>query len=212
MSDDGHPAKIDADTEDLNSRLAGRLLRLDNADAELSARDVQALSLRTAGVLVPIVNRPGSPTVLLTLRSQTLTHHAGQIAFPGGRAEPADVDIVATALRETCEETGIDATFITPVGRLEPVESITRFLMIPVVAVVEPGFVPRPNPGEVAAIFEVPLSFVIDPVNHARKSGIFAGVQREFYSLTYGDYDIWGATARILVNLAQRINGVPDLM
>ncbi len=163
--------------------------------------------LRPASVLVPIVARADGPSVLLTVRSASLSKHAGQIAFPGGRIEPDDADVVAAALRETWEETGIDASFITPVGALEPVESVTGFLMFPIVAIVREGFTPRANPGEVASMFEVPLAFVTDKANQIRKTGTFAGLSRDYYSIPFDAYDIWGATARILVDLGQRLWG-----
>lgn len=193
------------DLRDLQTWLAPRLLPLNDSRAAPLTRAAAPRGLRPAGVLVPIVDRPGAPTVLLTLRAKSLTRHAGQIAFPGGRVDPDDTDIVATALRETREETGIDATFITPIGSLEPVESVTGFLMFPVVAIVREGFAPVANPGEVDAIFEAPLAFVTDAANQVRKSGTFAGVAREYYSIGFEDYDIWGATARILVNLSRRL-------
>ncbi len=167
--------------------------------------------LQPAGVLVPIVARADAPSILLTVRSQTLAKHAGQIAFPGGRVDPGDADVVATALRETWEETGIDRAFITPVGALAPVESVTGFLMFPVVAVVHEGFAAAPNPGEVASIFEAPLAFVTDAANQIRKTDTFAGRQRDYYSIPYDTHDIWGATARILVDLGRRLWGPPGL-
>jgi 8-oxo-dGTP pyrophosphatase MutT (NUDIX family) len=186
-----------------NHRLAERLVPLD----EMRQAPDEASRLRAAGVLVPVVERPEGPTLLLTLRSQLLSKHAGQIAFPGGRVDPGDADVVETALRETREETGIDAAFVTPLGGLEPIESITGFLMFPTVARVREGFSVIANPGEVDAIFEVPFAFVMDATNHVRKSGTFAGVSRDYYSIAYGEYDIWGATARILVDLSRRLHG-----
>ena len=185
------------------ARLSEHLLPLSHMR---SAPDIQGASrARTAGVLVPIVERPAGPMLLLTLRAKSLSQHAGQIAFPGGRVDPGDADVVETALRETREETGIDRSFITPLGGLDAVESVTEFLMFPVVARVREGFATVANPAEVEAIFEVPFAFVMDTANHVRKSGTFAGVARDYYSITYGDYDIWGATARILVNLSRRL-------
>ena len=194
-------------SRDLPAWLSPRLLSLGEIRAVAAVDDAHLRRLRPAGVLVPIVDRPEAPSVLLTLRSQSLTKHAGQIAFPGGRTDADDADIVATALRETREETGIDGAFITPVGGLEPVESVTGFLMFPVVAIVREGFTAVANPGEVDAIFEVPLAVVTDPANQIAKSGTFAGVARDYYSIAFGAYDIWGATARILVNLGRRLAG-----
>jgi 8-oxo-dGTP pyrophosphatase MutT (NUDIX family) len=191
--------------EALSVRLSERLVPL----SQMRQAPDAASRPRSAGVLVPIVDRPAGPSLLLTLRSQSLKRHAGQIAFPGGRVDPGDADLVETALRETREETGIDGAFITPLGGLEPIESITGFLMFPTVAWVREGFEAVANPGEVDAIFEVPFVFVMDTANHVRKSGTFAGAARDYYSITYGDYDIWGATARILVNLSRRLHGAP---
>jgi 8-oxo-dGTP pyrophosphatase MutT (NUDIX family) len=162
--------------------------------------------LPIAAVLVPVIDRPAGPSLLLTQRSGELRQHAGQIAFPGGRVDPEDADIVAAALRETWEETGISAEFVTPLGGIEPVESVTGYLIFPVIGRVREGFTPLPNTREVDAIFEVPLDFVLDPTNQVFKSASFAGKVREFYSIVYGPHDIWGATARILVNLTGRLN------
>ncbi len=179
--------------------LAGRLLPLPAGRADVASR------LRPAAVLVPIVARPDAPTVLLTVRAKTLSKHAGQIAFPGGQVDPDDADVVATALRETWEETGIGHDLITPVGALPPVESVTGFLMHPIVGIVDEGFTAMPSPGEVASIFEVPLAFVTDATNQIQKSGTFAGRARDYYSIPFDTYDIWGATARILVDLGRHL-------
>lgn len=169
-------------------------------------------NLPAAGVMIPIVDRATGPTLLFTIRSKTLSKHAGQISFPGGRVDDRDADIVATALRECWEETGITADFVMPIGGVEPVESITGFLMVPTVAIIREGFTALANPGEVDTIFEVPFTFVTDPANHTIKSGTISGATREFYSIVWKQYDIWGATARILVNLSQHLtSGTHDL-
>ncbi len=190
---------VPAARPDLEAWLSSRLLPLPRAGIAVEPR------LRPAGVLVPIVARPDAPSVLLTVRSKTLSKHAGQIAFPGGQVEPGDADVVATALRETWEETGIGHEFITPVGALEPVESVTGFQMFPIVAVVREGFTTATNPSEVEAMFEVPLAFVTDDKNQIRKTGTFGGLPRDYYSIPFDSYDIWGATARILVDLGLRL-------
>ena len=130
-----------------------------------------------AAVLVPLVDRPGGMTVLLTQRTDHLQSHAGQISFPGGRVEEHDLTPEDTALRETEEEIGL------PRARVELV----------------------PDPGEVAEVFELPLEFALDPANHKFETRIRGGVEQQFYVLPYEDYYIWGLTARLLVNLAEAI-------
>ena len=177
--------------------------RLPAPDSVLPGDEIQPQ--RPAAVLIPIVDRAGGATVLLTVRSAGLKRHAGQISFPGGRVDPSDAGMTAAALRETHEETGITPDFVTPVGRLEAVESITGFLMFPIVGVVREGFTPRANPGEVDEIFEAPLAFLMDPANRREETMEIAGRTRSFWRIPFGRYDIWGATARILVNLSLRL-------
>ena len=177
--------------------------RLPAPDAVLPGDEVEPQ--RPAAVLIPVVARPDGATILLTVRSSGLKRHAGQISFPGGRVDAGDASLVAAALRETEEETGITPNFITPVGRLEATESITGFLMFPIVGVVREGFMPRANPGEVDEIFEVPFAFVMDPGNHREETAMIAGQERRYWRIPFGRYDIWGATARILVNLSLRL-------
>jgi len=158
---------------------------------------------REAAVLVPIVAHPSEPaTVLLTRRADGLPEHAGQIAFPGGAIEPRDRHPEAAALRETHEEVGLDPAHIEPLGRLDPYETITGYRIAPVVALVTPPLDIRPDPREVAEVFEVPLDFVIDPANHQCHHHR-AGEGRRFYAIVYKDYYIWGATAHMLVNLSE---------
>lgn len=169
-------------------------------------REVDAAPLlRPAAVLVPIVDRPGGPTVLLTRRSPHLSSHAGQVAFPGGRIDDTDDGPVGAALRETEEETGITADFITPVGLLDPYETGSGFVIVPVVAVLREGCTPRANPGEVDEIFEVPLSFLMDTANHQRHSGVWQGRERRYYAMPFDGHNIWGATAGMIVNLRERL-------
>jgi len=176
-------------------------------DHELNPGIIPAGDLRAAAVLVPLVDRPGGLTVLLTQRTAHLAHHAGQIAFPGGRVEEADADEIATALRETEEEIGLTGPCIETVGRLDRYVTRTGFTVIPVVALVHPPFTLALAPDEVADAFEVPLSFILDPANRHKEGAEFQGVMRHFYVFRYGERNIWGATAGMLVNLAETLSG-----
>jgi len=161
---------------------------------------------RPAAVLVPLVARPEGLTVLLTRRTDHLHHHAGQISFPGGRIEADDPSPEDAALRETQEEVGLARSHVELLGRLDIYRTGTGFEITPVVGWVTPPFELSPDRFEVAEIFEVPLSFVADSRNHERHSREFNGSKRHFYVLPYGGYYIWGATAGMLVNLAQRLS------
>ncbi len=162
-----------------------------------------------AAVLIALVPRD-EITVLLTQRTDHLTDHPGQISFPGGRAEPGDADAVATALREAHEEIGLAPTYVDVIGALPTYTTGTGFIVTPVVAIVRPGFAVQADPFEVAEVFEVPLSFLMNPANHRRHSIEVTGVSREFLSMPWDGSDeqgqprryfIWGATAAMLRNL-----------
>ena len=156
-----------------------------------------------AAVLVPIVLH-ARPTVLLTERTQSLSTHSGQIAFPGGRTDPHDRDAVATALREAQEEVGLAPAGVEVLGRLPIYATSTSFIVTPVVALVQPGMVLHPNPDEVADVFEVPLDFLLNPAHHHHHVMQWQGQQREWLSMPYDDGRhtrfIWGATAGMLRN------------
>ncbi len=158
-------------------------------------------ALREAAVLVPLVDRAEELTVIFTQRTATLSAHAGQISFPGGRMEPEDGSPEETALRETAEEIGLERGRIEIVGRLDTYVTRTGFRVTPVVGVVTPPFILTPDPIEVAEVFEVPLSFILDPANPERHSREFLGKPRWFYAFPYPQRYIWGATAGMLVNL-----------
>jgi 8-oxo-dGTP pyrophosphatase MutT (NUDIX family) len=160
-------------------------------------------ALRAAAVLVPLVERDGGMTVLLTQRTAHLTAHAGQISFPGGRIEEHDADPVAAALRETEEEVGLSRERVSIVGRLDDYVTGTGFEIAPMVGLVAPPFELTIDPFEVAEAFEVPLSYVLDRRNHQRVERESAGRRRIFFVLPYEGRNIWGATAGILVNLAE---------
>lgn len=156
-----------------------------------------------AAVLVPLVARP-EPTLLLTLRTSHLSSHSGQIAFPGGKVDETDADVVDAALREAEEEVGLTRDFVRVLGTLPIYTTGTAFIITPVVAWVQPGFMLAPNAGEVADVFEVPLSFILNPANHRRHAFEFEGVRREWFSMPWQDGAteryIWGATAGMLRN------------
>jgi 8-oxo-dGTP pyrophosphatase MutT (NUDIX family) len=163
-----------------------------------------------AAVLVPLVNRPDGLTVLFTERSADLPDHPGQISFPGGRAESSDADATATALREAHEEIGLEPFEIEVLGSLPTYTTSTGFIVTPVVGLVQPGASLRPDPFEVAEVFEVPLAWLMNPANHQRHAVEVAGATRRFFSIPWQGIDangasrryfIWGATAAMLRNL-----------
>jgi len=164
---------------------------------------LEAVRLRDAAVLVPLVDYPYGLTVLLTQRADHLSAHAGQVAFPGGRVEESDADPVAAALRETEEEIGLSRDHVEPIGQLDRYVTRTGFMVTPVVAFVHPPFTLALDRREVADAFEVPLDFILDPANAKRHEAEFRGVMRNFYVFSYRDRHIWGATAGMLVNLAE---------
>ena len=163
-------------------------------------------SLTKAAVLVPIVTHDHGLTVLLTRRTDHLHDHAGQVSFPGGRLEAADRDSEDAALRETEEEIGLDRSHIRTVGRLDTYVTRTGFEVTPLVGLVAPPFALAPDDFEVAEVFEVPLTFFLDPSNRQVQSQIYQGVERFFFAYPYGDYFIWGATAGMLVNLTELLD------
>jgi 8-oxo-dGTP pyrophosphatase MutT (NUDIX family) len=157
-----------------------------------------------AAVLVPI--RLGdTPSLLLTLRADGLPTHAGQISFPGGRFQGGDGSFLETALRETEEETGIGRVHVEVAGFLDPYRTVTGYTVIPAVGFLKEGFAVSRNAREVAEIFEVPLSSVLDPGNHCLEQAKRNGVVRTFHVIRHGERRIWGATAGMIVNLAARL-------
>lgn len=161
---------------------------------------------RAASVLVPIVER-AELMVLMTLRTAHLPSHAGQISFPGGKAEAGDATPLDTALREAHEEIGLDRRFVEPLGFLDCYRTGTGYRITPAVAAVSPGFTLSPDPHEVAEVFEVPLAFLFDAANHQLHARVLAGRERRFHAIPFGERFIWGATAGIIKNMHARFLG-----
>jgi 8-oxo-dGTP pyrophosphatase MutT (NUDIX family) len=157
-----------------------------------------------AGVLIALVNRGDNVHVVFTQRTEHLSDHGGQISFPGGRAEESDAGIIDTALRETEEEIGLPRQQVEVLGTLPDYHTVTGYRVTPVVGWVEPPVSFKPDPFEVADVFEVPLSFFLDAANHQRHSLMRDGVERFYYAMPYNGRYIWGATAGMLVTL-QRV-------
>lgn len=166
---------------------------------------VETLKLRDAAVLIPVIDDGEDARVLLTQRTATLRKHSGQVAFPGGAIDPGDDTPERAALRETEEEIGLNRRFVETVGRLPIYMAMSGFRITPVLAVVEPGFELTLNPTEVDAVFEVPLSFLMNPRHHGRGRATWQGSERQFYRMPYGERNIWGITAGIIRMLYERL-------
>jgi 8-oxo-dGTP pyrophosphatase MutT (NUDIX family) len=158
-----------------------------------------------SAVLVPLVDRAAGPSILLTVRSAALRQHAGQISFPGGRLDARDSDPLATALRETYEEIGVAAEYIEPLGFLPDHLVLSGFRITPVVAWLRPGFVLRVDSAEVAEVFEVPLTHVLDMSNYQPVRRSLRGFEVETHDLPFGPHVIWGATAGMLHSLRELV-------
>ncbi|MFY9640253.1 MAG: CoA pyrophosphatase [Rhodomicrobium sp.] len=166
---------------------------------------VPAGSWKTAAVLVPVMAREPEVTVLFTLRTSHLAAHSGQISFPGGKIEEGDLTPVEAAIREAQEEVGIPPELVAPLSLLDLHNTGTGFRIIPVLSLVDPGFDPVPHPEEVAEVFEVPLSFLMEEQNHRRHLREWNGRNILFYAIQFEQRFIWGATAAILRNLYERL-------
>ena len=154
---------------------------------------------KPAAVLLLVVNHPGDPTVVFTQRTAHLADHAGQISFPGGRCDEGDCDPEDTALREAEEEVGVPRDRIEILGRLPEYHTSTGYRVTPIVGWAEPPLTYRPDPHEVADVFEVPLAFLLDSGNHRYESAFYKGRMRKYWAMPYGERFIWGATAGMLV-------------
>jgi 8-oxo-dGTP pyrophosphatase MutT (NUDIX family) len=163
--------------------------------------------LRPAGVLVAVdATRDGAPRVILTKRASALRHHPGQVAFPGGKVDRGDDGPVGAALRESQEEIGLPRDLVEVLGTLPAHRTVTGFEVTPVLALVTRPFIPVPEPGEVDEVFAVPLAHVIDPAAYLIEGRIWRGQRRRYYAVPWGPYYVWGATARILRGLADRMS------
>ncbi|HEX2590412.1 MAG TPA: CoA pyrophosphatase [Rhizomicrobium sp.] len=173
-------------------------------DLNPATKPTEARKLTPAAVLLPIVARR-EPTILFTQRTETLSKHAGQVSFPGGRADDTDVSLVQTALRETQEETGIDPAFVTVAGFLDSYETGTGYAILPVVGMLTEGFALNPHADEVAEIFEVPIAWLLEEANKEIGEREWQGRMRRYHAWRYEGHYIWGATAAMLVNFNERL-------
>ena len=199
------------DVAELRTRLAGRDGTVPSVPADALAApatsddmaDLATGPTKPAAVLVPIIHGP-EPGILLTKRTATLSSHAGQVAFPGGRIDPGE-DALAAALREAEEEIGLPRRLVEVTGRLPDYMTGTGFQITPVVGLVAPGFVPAPSAAEVEEVFVLPLSVLLDPAAPEKRRAVWKGREREFWVWPHTRHYIWGATAAILVHLAHRL-------
>jgi 8-oxo-dGTP pyrophosphatase MutT (NUDIX family) len=178
----------------------------------LRAQIAVGAPLRAAAVLCPVVDRGGELRVILTRRADHLHAHAGQVAFPGGKRDPSDASLADAALREAEEEIGLPRAMVRLLGEIDGHETGTGFAITPFVGLVDSAFVARPDPGEVAEVFEPPLAFLMDPANRMRETHEWKGVARQFYAIPWEGRYIWGATARMLVGLALRMEAARALV
>lgn len=194
-------------TPDLPNILADALSKTGSASSDFDLNpDVElpaGRKLTPAAVLVAFRAETGN--LILTKRSARLKHHPGQIAFAGGKQDPTDPTLAAAALREAHEEIGLNPAQVQVIGDMPAHETVTSFAVTPIIAMVQGDFTPVPEAGEVSEVFEVPFAHVTNPANFVVQSRRWQGRQRHFYTAPYGPYYIWGATARILRALAERL-------
>lgn len=172
------------------------------------ANDMRAMLTEVgtpAAVLIAITDR-ADPGVILTQRPDTMRHHAGQVAFPGGRVDPGDVDVIDAALREAEEEIALSRTDAHIIGTLDTYRTITGYDIAPVLSVIPPDLPLEPHHREVAAVFEVPLAYLFDRTNWTEERVMFDGAERRYLQSLWGERRIWGATAAMLANLGARLN------
>ncbi len=192
------------------ARFLERDLREGSSDFDLNP-EIRAswpapVELRPAAVVVPLIQRENGVNVILTKRASHLKHHPGQIAFPGGKVDEGDLDVTDAALREADEEIGLSRENVEILGEMQTHETVTHFRITPVIGHVLRNFSPRPHAGEVEEVFEVPLAYVGDPANFAIEGRFWGSKRRLYFVVPWGPYYIWGATARILRNLAEGLS------
>lgn len=166
--------------------------------------EAEGQGITPAAVLVAVVDRP-DPTVILTLRPETMRKHPGQVSFPGGRIDPGDDGPIAAALREAEEEIGLPPSAVEVIGLVDRYRTVTGFEVTPVLCIVPPGLPLSPHPGEVAAVFEAPLHYLLDPTHQQVRTAVWRGRERTYYEILWEDRKIWGATAAMIVNLSRRL-------
>jgi 8-oxo-dGTP pyrophosphatase MutT (NUDIX family) len=178
------------------------------AHSDYGARDIVRAQDRTftlAAVLIPIIERPAGATLLFTQRAADLRNHAGQVSFPGGKMDAEDADDIAAALREAQEEIALPPESVDVIGRLGRYDTHTGFSISPIVGLIAAPQLFVPQASEVANVFEVPLTFLIDPANIEIRSRMFENSQRRYYAIAYQNHFIWGATAAILVQFVRTL-------
>ena len=175
------------------------LLTGDQHDGDLTAAD----TLLPAAVLIAVTDR-ADPGVILTQRTDTMSRHPGQIAFPGGRIDPGE-DVVTAALREAEEEIALPRNQVRVIGEADSYRTVTGFQVTPVIGIIPPDLVFTPSEAEVASVFEVPLAFLLDEANHVEATLEWQGHDRHYYEIMWNERRIWGATAAMIVNLARRL-------
>ncbi len=170
---------------------------------ETNHREPKVAKLQPSAVLVPIIERPTGLQLLLTKRAEHLKHHPGQISFPGGRMDDTDSSLIETALRETHEEVGIPNNKVEIIGKLELQPTITQFMIQPIVGIVDSDYDLTISYDEVDEAFEVPLDFLFNKKNQKKSYREYNGFKFPVYSMPYQDWNIWGATAQIIVNFSK---------
>ena len=197
-----HPPALDEIQSRLQRDLPARVIPAVIGDAKLP--DSRLEDLVPAAVLVGLVDHPAGPTILLTKRADNLPRHPSQVSFSGGVVEPQDADAVACALRETEEEIGLARHHVDVIGHLDTCITGTGYAVMPVVGRIAPGFTLSLAKREVAAAFEVPLAYLLDPDNHTEGTRATTYGTFRFYDIRWQEHRIWGATARMVVNLFER--------